>query len=282
MMSIKNTKTKELSAEALLLTEEEYDKKRREKAKENINRFLRIAGLVASIFLIYIMCDFFFEISWFGAIFTRTEYNNFWNVLSDALSGNIGVSNGQVIPDGLVDKIMGMGSFSQSDAEGVSRFICNVISSMNPFDNYLNGMHLYNFFFPQLAITLILISVLVGVVYLVTYNVIDLITFAKSIYAGAKGISKDITGNIKDTVEIITEEKPKKKKTKKLDLDNISTEEKTVEKKKKEKKKKEEATVFEYSEEALNALLNGETLPSKIESEEESKEPEEKKLDLDL
>ena len=59
---------KELERE-LLLTEEEYAKKSRQKTKETMNRVLRVVGLVASFILIYAgLFDPIFELSYFGWI----------------------------------------------------------------------------------------------------------------------------------------------------------------------------------------------------------------------
>lgn len=218
--------------ENLLMTQEEFDRRQRLAIKENINRVLRIAGLVGILFLVSVGIIPLFQLSVFGLIFTKEIYHSSWDT----------------------------------------------IMSNNEWLRMMMG----NEWLVVVLLTIILFAIILGVVYLVTYNIVDLIVFFKNIGKGFKNATEDLRGTVKDTMtdDLIVEKKPIKK-------------EKKEEKKEKEKAKKEvvkqqpesgrrsEKEVDDLtglSSEQLDALLRGESIDGSIPEAEEGEKESEKDL----
>lgn len=211
---------KELERE-LLLTEEEYTRKSRQKTKETMNRVLRVVGLIASFILIYAgLFDPLFELSYFG-----------W--MSD------GINETTVHTDAWL-------------------FINEKI-----YDDPMQ----FGLWLPKLGVTVVVILAVIGTVYLLVYNVVDIIALIKNMLKGTTDITKDLTGTVRDTVQ----DEKELKGLKKMKIKNIfkpTSEEKDdfVEKKEKTKKvtrRKEKVDTSEtggLTEEELDRLLSGESL----------------------
>ena len=234
---------KELERE-LLLTEEEYAKKSRQKTKETMNRVLRVVGLVASFILIYAgLFDTLFELSYFG-----------W--MADGIRGN---------------------------SEGPHYQIWKAIydKSINIYDDPMQ----FGVWLPKLGITVVVILAVIGTVYLLVYNVVDIIALVKNMLKGTTGITRDITGTVRDTVQDEQELKGlKKMKIKNIFKPASKEDDDFVEKKEKTKKitrRKEKVDISEtggLTEEELDRLLSGESLEEPKVVQTADVEPGEKDL----
>lgn len=177
--TIKNTNTKkddrELERE-LLLTEEEYARRIRQKNKETMNRILRVVGLFASFLILYVgIFDPLFELSYFGWIFDKEIFKTAWDTLNRSAAGGMGV-----------------------------------------YDDPMQ----FGLWLPQLGVTTILILATIGSVYLLVYNVIDIVGLIKRIFASTHEITKDFASTLRDTAENDKEFTNRKKKKPSLFTDN--------------------------------------------------------------
>lgn len=60
---------------------EKYLDEQREKRKAVTDQVLRFLGLMTAIVLFFVSFDIFYEMSWFGAIFTRADHLAIWEVM---------------------------------------------------------------------------------------------------------------------------------------------------------------------------------------------------------
>lgn len=229
----------------LLLTEEEYAKKARQKTKDTMNRVLRVVGLVASFILIYAgLFDPVFELSYFGwmadGIMKTTYHKDAWTFL-----GPVREINGVLVGTAIYDDPMQFGLW-----------------------------------LPKLGLTIVLIAAVVGTAYLLVYNVVDIIALVKTFMTGTHEITKDLTTTVKDTVLEDKDLKIKKRPKKNLfeDSENLFSDEKS--KKSKGTKKKDEPVVEfgGYTEDELDRLLSGEVIDAPAENGEKTLEEPEKNL----
>ena len=193
----------------ILMSQAEFEKRQRLIIKENINRVLRVAGLIAILFLVSMAIPTLFELSVFGIwIKGLTAYH-------EALT--------QFIPSGISD------------------------------------YPLYMSWVSVVLLTIILVAVILGIVYLITYNVVDLIVFFKHIGKSFKGATDELKFAVQDTM---SDELPHSKK-------EHTRKEKPVKQPKPEKVKEEPAErrsenstdeLTGLSSEQLDALLRGEAL----------------------
>lgn len=236
-----NEKVKQMDEREVLLTEEEYARKSRQRTKEKMNRVLRVVGLVASFLLIYIgLFDSMFELSYFGLLFDKEAHNVIWEILSGYGAPELGE--------------LGYG----------------VLNSSPIFDDPL----MFYSWLPKLMFTFVLIAAVVGTVYLAVYNLVDIINMIKGFFRGGVEVTKDLTGTVKET--FIAEDEPVKGKQKKINLfkskevddeftkvgDPVVTE-KTASKKTISKRRKETTSTENYgglTSEEMDILLNGGSL----------------------
>lgn len=126
---------------------------------------------------------------------------------------------------------------------------------------------------PELAFTLVYMCILLAIVYLLTYNIVDLIEFVKGLVAAGKDITKDLSNNVTEggTPEALGLDK----KRKKLHFDWFKKSDKPVKdlndkpadtaKKEKKSKKKDDDLMSNLSSDQLDALLSGQSLPPAVE-----------------
>lgn len=209
----------EKDTEKKYLTYEEVDKERKRINKERLNTFLRVVGLFSTVLLITAgLFDILFEMSYFGKI---------GNMISGSKEHN------------RIWEIIGS---TLTDGEG------NIVGRI--FDNAIFGI-----WFPKIVITAIYAAGIVGVVYLVTFSLVDFVEFIKNAIGVTKQGVKDNLNNLKDALPDVkffgkkTEEEP----------------EETPVKKTTKRKKKSDKNEYGYSDEELDALLRGE----KIEAQKE-------------
>lgn len=229
---------KDVKQEDILLTEEQYDIIRRRKTKESVNRVLRVLGLFAASLIIYVgVLDPFFEISFFGRIFTKDTYLEYWGT-----------------------NVNGFGGLWQKIATSIED------GGLGIYDDKLLG---FGSFLPKFAITIMIVLTVLGLVYLLTYNIIDLVGLIKGMISSAKGISRDISLNVYDGVsEIKGDKKPSTKKKNIFKGEDVTPEEKNNFKKGKTTKQPEKKTVRRednsnlggLTPEQLDALLLGEDI----------------------
>lgn len=238
----------------IMLTQEEFEKKHRQKVRERINTVTRIFGLALIFILTFFgIFDTLFEMTYFG-----------WMI--DAMKGH--GSDGQFV------QIWGV------LRGGIPIVFNEEIIYIKIFDDSIAiGQWL-----PQLGFTIIFIAAVLGIVYLFTYSIIDIIEFFKTLVSTGKDIGKDLKDTLKDTGEATKKDKDKKsfkeklkatfEPTKKLDkeVSEIETnvedvpeakvEEKPIEKKEKSirRRKDSDLDLPQYSQEQMDALLRGETL----------------------
>ena len=139
-----------------MLTQEEFEKKQRQKTREKINTVTRVFGLGA-IFLLasFGIFDTLSELSYFGWIWDQIKHTN---------------------------------EFNQGWAALVELRIFD--------DSIMIGRWL-----PQLGVTIIFIVGILGIIYLLTYSLVDLIEVIRTIINTGKDITKDFAGNLKDSTE---------------------------------------------------------------------------------
>ena len=231
-----STRTKAVEKDAtalekeLLLTEDEYSKKVRQRNKEAMNRVLRVVGLIASFILIYAgLFDPLFEMSFFG-----------W--MADGIS---------------------------KPAEGTlgsHEAIWQAVKQFGVFDDPMQ----FGLWLPKLGITMVVILAVIGTIYLLVYNIVDIIALIKNLYTSTTALTQDFTGTVKDTVDNEKElnglRRPKKKDLFKEVNDEFKLTEEKTEKIKKPLFPRRSEKVVDTSETGglteaqLDALLSGESL----------------------
>ena len=210
----------------LLMSQAEFEKKQRLVIKENINRVLRIAGLVAVLFLVAMAVPTLFNLSVFGL----------WIKGLDAYHAALG----EFIPDAIRD------------------------------------YPLYMSWVSVVLLTLILMAVILGIVYLITYNIVDLVVFFKHIGSGFKGATEELRFTVKDTMsdelKSSKREEPKEKPVKTQKKEKMP-------KKQAVERRSEEKTddLTGLSSEQLDALLRGDSINGSIPPAPEGSEEEPKK-----
>lgn len=260
----KKEDVKELTSteQRVLLTEEEFNKKQRNKTRENINRVTRIFGVISILAIVILGILPFIRLSLFGLIFDHVGggYRSSWGAI--ALSGNL-------------DFYFNMFGMRTSQSINLSQ-IGNVSEG---YQALLNGAEwLFTIF-----ITVVIIMLFLAMVYLLAYNIADLIQFFKVFIRATRDLAVDLGGIAKDSVEVGTEKKfPKKEKKSLLKAkkaepvvvdESIKNEKKDLfedeplmveenGKRRKVQDKKPEA-VGGYTSEELDRLLRGETLEAK-------------------
>lgn len=131
----------------------------------------------------------------------------------------------------------------------------------------------------QLGITVILVSIVVLMIYFLTYTIVDIIAMVKQLLNAGREITRDLSGNVKDTVSKEIEIKrngstSEKKKKKDLFAGEDVTEEEKVPKEKKQttKKRRSEKTDTGFGDltsEQLDALLSGTPMDEILEKDED-------------
>lgn len=145
-----DNKSIKIDEKEVLLTEEEYAKKSRQKTKDSMNRVLRVVGLVASFLLIYAgLFDPIFELSYFGLLFDGESHNLIWTAMMEF----------KIHDDPLL------------------------------FHDWL----------PKVMFTIVLIAAVIGSIYLLVYNIIDIVNLIKSLFTSTADTTKDLAGTVKDT-----------------------------------------------------------------------------------
>lgn len=247
-----NKEKVDLQEKDVLLTEEEYARKSRQKTKDSMNRVLRVVGLISSFLLIYIgLFDAMFELSYFGLIFDKESHNIIWEILS----GNYGRD--------LVDAAPALGTLIE-----------------NPiFDDPLR----FYSWLPKLMFTIVLILAVIGTIYLAVYNIVDIIAMIKSFLRSGLDVASDLTGTVRDSVR---EDMEKDKKERRKSVSSLFAKNKDVEdeftvpgdqveetpkkENKKPKRRKEKKEDFGgLTSEEMDILLNGGSLEDLNQPEEQ-------------
>lgn len=202
----------------VLLTEEEYEKIRRKKTKEKINRVLRVCGLIFSFMLVYCgVYDPLFELSYFGFLADKEAHVAAWDFL------------------GL-----------ESDL-----YKTPIFDDPMQFGTWL----------PKLMITAVIIIVTVGVIYLVVYNIVDIIGLFRNMYRSGIEITRDLSDTVKDTVsEEVKKERTTQNRRKKVDSNLEDSEDSIIKRKPRKKKEVKNAEFDGLSEQDLDILISGGSL----------------------
>lgn len=223
--------TKDVKEQALL-TEAEFEKKQRLKAKERINRVTRVFGVFSILLLSFAgIFEPFFELSYFGRLFTPSEHAYGWAIFS---------------ADGVMDNLM------------VDGEVIPVTGRL--FDDWL---HFWNPWLAKLGLTVLFIGAFILLVYFMTYTIVDLVDVVKEFIAAGRDITRDLSGNVKDTMGIPDKDTSNSKKKKKKSLfEEDSDVEKTEPKEKVVKKRRTEKNdgFGDLSSEQLDALLSGKSM----------------------
>lgn len=227
--------------QALLMTEEEFERRKRTRTKENINRILRVLGLIFGAILIYAgILDALFEASYFGFIFTKEEFTFFWeDVWRSQMSVEIGA---------------------------IGRIFDDPLRFQSPW-------------LVQIAFTIIIVAVVLFSIYVLTYTIIDFVNIIKSFFKYTRIFAREVGINVKQSADALDVPKPTKKSKKDKDLfagEDVETE-KQEEKKKVMKKpvRRTESDTFvikddngrDYTTEELDLLLQGKPLFTDDENE---------------
>ena len=213
----------EKDTEKKYLTYEEVDRERKRIAKERLNTFLRIVGLFSTVLLITAgLFDILFEMSYFGKLGNMIsgsyEHDRIWEIIGNELTKTL--EDGSVVNVGKI------------------------------FDNVIFGI-----WFPKIVITLIFAAGVVGVIYLVTFSLVDFVEFIQNAIGITKQGVKDNINNLKDAL-------PDVKFFGKKEAEPV---EETPVKKTRRRKKSADTNEYGYTDEELDALLRGE----KIEAQKE-------------
>lgn len=214
------------------LSYEEVEQERKRVSKERLNTFLRIVGLISTVLLITAgLFDILFEMSYFGKIANMisgsAEHDRIWEIIGHDLT--------KTLEDGSV-AIVG-----------------------RIFDNVIFGV-----WFPKIVITILFAAGVIGVIYLITFSIVDFVDFIKNTIGITKQGIKDNVKNIKDALP----------KVKLFGRKDIEEEEEEVKKNPvKRKKKKTEKNEYGYSDEELDALLRGEQIEAQKNMSEDSTKP---------
>lgn len=207
------------------LTYEEIERERKRINKEKLNTFLRVVGLFSTVLLITAgLFDVLFEMSYFGKIAnffsSSEEHNRIWDIIGNTMTKQL--DDGTVVTVGKI------------------------------FDD---GIHI-GLWFPKTVITMLFAGGIVGMIYLITFSLVDFVEFIQN----AIGMTKQgVADNIKNLKEALPEVKFFNKKTEE------EPEETNTAKKTRRRKKIDNKNEYGYSDEELDALLRGE----KIEAQKE-------------
>lgn len=169
-MAKKNENLKEEIESGKFLTYEDVEKERKRIARERLNTFLRVVGLVTTVLMIIAgLFDILFELSYFGKFASfvsgKGEHNFIWDQLINEFPGGIKI-----------------------------------------FDD---GIHMGEWF-PKTVITLVFTAGVVGVIYLVTFSFVDFVNFIKNMINSSKEIASESAKNVKSSLGGITFKKKKK------------------------------------------------------------------------
>lgn len=169
-MAKKNENLKEEVENGKFLTYEDVERERKRIARERLNTFLRVVGLVTTVLMIVAgLFDILFELSYFGKFASfvsgKGEHAFIWEQLTREFPGAVKI-----------------------------------------FDD---GIHMGEWF-PKTVITLVFTAGVVGVVYLVTFSFVDFVEFIKNMIKSSKEIANESAKNVKSSFEGITFRKKKK------------------------------------------------------------------------
>lgn len=227
----------------ILMTQAEYDAKQRKNVRDHINRFLRIIGLVAIIFVMVPCVEPIFRGSFLGLWMVYGNDMEAWQ--AECWNGN-----------NYLSKLIFMGYDAVANGDTTPNNIGGISTAV-----------LSIFYF------IILVAMILGIVYILTYNIVDIILFFKGIGKAGKNIVKDYSDNVRyaskeEGLNLDGEKKPKKKKKSLFDDDEPKSEKPKDEPKKEERRKGlfdevEPAPLDGYTDEQLDALLRGDPLPEK-------------------
>ena len=130
----------------------------------------------------------------------------------------------------------------------------------------------------QLGFTILIVGLGVLIVYFLTYTIVDIIDVVKGLFEAGKDMTKDLSGNLKDTIiEKADVKKQEKKKPVKKSLfsgDDVKEDE-VIKKEKRERKssasvrRSENDEYSGLSSEQLDAILSGKNLEDVIGASEE-------------
>lgn len=168
-MAKKNENLKEEVETGKFLTYEDVEKERKRIARERLNTFLRVVGLVTTIMMIVAgLFDILFELSYFGKFASfvsgKGEHGFIWSQLIGTFPGDVKI-----------------------------------------FDD---GMHMGEWF-PKTVLTLVFAAGVVGVVYLVTFSFVDFVEFIKNVIKSGRDIASDGANNVKSSLSGISFRKKK-------------------------------------------------------------------------
>ena len=225
--------------QALLMTEEEFELRKRTRTKENINRILRVLGLIFGAILIYAgILDALFEASYFGFVFTKNEFTYFWDdIWRSQLSVEIGA---------------------------IGRIFDDPLRFQSPW-------------LVQIAFTIIIVAVVLFSIYVLTYTIIDFVNIIKSFFKYTRIFAREVGINVKQSADALDVPKPSKKPSKKdkalfsgEDVEAEKQDAKEQAKKAKKPARRSESDMFtlkdengkEYTTEELDLLLQGKPLDS--------------------
>lgn len=228
----KQKKKEQPKDNGLNLTREQYDQIVRANIINKINQFLRGMGTVFVAIVYFLMAEFLWETSWFGAIFpgSRDEYNAFWKFIGTAGEEIIVFKDGVVLPEG---------------AELMIPMFQGKI-----FDDWFK----WGAWIPQACMTVFLILLTIGIGYIIAFSINDIVGMIKNLLVNSRktiaDIGKTATDNVSKGLGLNTDEVREITKPKKLLDDDLPVE--LSKAKKKKEKVKEESTEFDKM---LNELL---------------------------
>ena len=168
-MAKKNENLKDSVESGKFLTYEDVEKERKRIARERLNTFLRVVGLVTTIMMIMAgLFDIMFELSYFGKFASfvsgKGEHAFIWNQLISEFPGGVKI-----------------------------------------FDD---GLHMGEWF-PKTVITLVFAAGVVGVVYLVTFSFVDFVDFIRNLIKSGKEMASEGANNVKSSLSGINFRKKK-------------------------------------------------------------------------
>lgn len=130
---------------------------------------------------------------------------------------------------------------------------------------------------PQIGVTALLILVAVLIVYFLTYTIVDIVDLFRGLIESGRDITRDLSGNVKDTMNVKPIEKVEKKKPVKKSLfagDDVKNDEVPAKEKKERKPRRTESDARDLNGltgDQLDALLSGKTMEEILKEEEEAK-----------
>ena len=214
---------REETTEKKMVSYEEVEKERKRINKERLNTFLRVVGLVTTVMLIVVgLFDVLFELSYFGRISEIFGGPVEHTAAWDYLSNGAIAGGFEIFDDGM--------------AIGV--------------------------WFPKLVLTMVLVAGVVGVIYLITFSIVDFVDFIKNIIKTGRQVTSDNVENIRSIFPKFGGKKEENK-----DQGIFETPKKKTNKKPaKENNKNSDVNEYGYSEAQLDALLRGEEIDIKREN----------------